>query len=121
MGEVFIICFSITDRLSFERVIKTHEIILQIKKTQRVPIVLVGNKTDLLEERVVSEEEAIYLAKSFGQCPYVETSAKLKQSVDKPFLLALEQHSREHNSNNNSSSHHHHLGVSNTPTKYKSK
>ena len=53
-----------------------------MKGDENVPFVLVGNKVDLTESRRVSYEEAKRLANQW-QVPYVETSAKTKQNVDK--------------------------------------
>lgn len=40
--------------------------------------VLVGNKCDMLEQRQVTTENGQQLAKSWGNCTFIETSAKLK-------------------------------------------
>lgn len=53
-----------------------------MKGDENIPFVLVGNKVDLTESRRVSYEEAKRLANQW-QVPYVETSAKTKQNVDK--------------------------------------
>jgi GTPase KRas protein len=48
------------------------------------PFLLVGNKCDMVDQRVVSREEAEALAASYG-CEYVETSAKTGENIDKVF------------------------------------
>ena len=50
-----------------------------------VPIVLVGNKADLDEQRRIPIEQAQQRAELWG-CPYVETSAKTRANVDKVFI-----------------------------------
>ena len=49
-----------------------------------LPIILIGNKSDLSENRRVQYEEAINLAQTWN-IPYVETSAKTRENVDKAF------------------------------------
>ncbi|XP_059845488.1 GTP-binding protein Rit2-like isoform X2 [Hypanus sabinus] len=52
-GEGFIICYSITDRRSFQEAAEFKELIYRVRHTYDIPIVLVGNKTDLEEYRQV--------------------------------------------------------------------
>ena len=49
------------------------------------PLVLVGNKSDLEEERQVSAEEAEAVAEEFGAW-YMETSAKTAEGVEELFM-----------------------------------
>ena len=44
-------------------------------------MVLVGNKCDLEDERVVGKEQGLNLAHQFG-CTFLETSAKAKINVN---------------------------------------
>lgn len=53
-GEGFIICYSITDRQSFQEAAKFKELIFQVRHTYEIPLVLVGNKIDLEQFRQVS-------------------------------------------------------------------
>ncbi|KHJ79053.1 Ras family protein [Oesophagostomum dentatum] len=77
-GEGFICVFSILDMDSFEA---TTEFRYHYNS---IPIVLVGNKADLREERVVPVEMARQRAERWG-VSYVETSAKRRENVDKVF------------------------------------
>ena len=52
------------------------------KTAEQIPFLLVGNKADLTDKRQVSQEEAQERATSWG-VPYVETSAKTRENVDK--------------------------------------
>lgn len=61
-----------------------REQILRVKVDEQIPIILVGNKVDMKEERVVGAEEAKSLAHSWG-VQYDETSAKMKVNVDKVY------------------------------------
>jgi GTPase KRas len=56
-GEGFIIAYSITSKRTFEDAKKYREQILQVKKEDFYPIVLVGNKVDLaIADRAVPRE-----------------------------------------------------------------
>ncbi|PKU38377.1 gtp-binding protein rit2 [Limosa lapponica baueri] len=50
-GEGFIICYSITDRQSFQEAAEFKELIYRVRHTYDIPLVLVGNKIDLEEFR----------------------------------------------------------------------
>ena len=47
--------------------------------------ILVGNKSDLVEQRQVSKERGKQLADSFG-IPFIETSAKNNENIEKLFI-----------------------------------
>lgn len=53
-----------------------------MKNDENIPFLLVGNKSDLDEKRKVSLTEANARAQQWG-VPYVETSAKTRDNVDK--------------------------------------
>ena len=59
--------------------------ILRVKSDETIPFVLVGNKCDLTEKREVSQSHAQNRAESW-KVPYVETSAKTRENVDKVFF-----------------------------------
>lgn len=83
-GEGFLLVYSVTERESFNELSSFHQQILRVKDTECVPILLVGNKSDLSDERSVSYEEGQDLAKQFG-CAFLETSAKQGINVDQAF------------------------------------
>lgn len=109
-GEGFIICYSITDRRSFEEAITYKNLIDRVRNREDIPIVIVGNKCDLEHMRKVSSDEGSSLACQFG-CPFYETSAVLRQCVDDVFhglvreirrkereaLAAMEKQNRKRN------------------------
>lgn len=53
-----------------------------MKEEEAIPLLLVGNKSDLEERRQVSADEATAKAGEWG-VQYVETSAKTRANVDK--------------------------------------
>lgn len=83
-GEGFLLVYSVIERESFNELSTFYQQILRVKDTDDVPIVLVGNKSDLTEERSVSYEEGEKLAKQFN-CEFLETSAKQGINVDQAF------------------------------------
>ena len=76
-GQGFLCVYSITSRTSFEEISSFREQIMRVKDSDKVPMVIVGNKSDLDGERQVSQQEGKDLAAAFG-CPWMETSAKLR-------------------------------------------
>lgn len=83
-GEGFLCVFSILEQESLNSVHELREQILRVKNNDNVPFVLVGNKADLGDRRLVSEEAARELANKWN-VPYVETSAKTRHNVDTIF------------------------------------
>lgn len=87
-GEGFLCIFSITEEESLNAAHELREQILRVKNDDRIPFVLVGNKADLEDRRVVSVEQAKELAASW-RVPYIETSAKTRHNVDVVFNQLL--------------------------------
>lgn len=85
-GEGFLLVFSLTDRQTFEEISTFYNQIMRVKgeTAHFVPMILVGNKNDLTNERQVSPEEAIHMAKKLN-CAYIETSAKTGLHVNDAF------------------------------------
>uniref|UniRef100_A0A3Q3G4C9 small monomeric GTPase n=1 Tax=Labrus bergylta TaxID=56723 RepID=A0A3Q3G4C9_9LABR len=85
-GEGFLLVFSITEHESFTATVEFREQILRVKAEEdKIPLLLVGNKSDLEERRQVSVDEARGKAEEWG-VQYVETSAKTRANVDKVFF-----------------------------------
>jgi hypothetical protein len=84
-GQGFLLVFSITSMTSLHELAELREQIIRIKDDMRVPIVLVGNKSDLEEDRAVSRARAFAVSQSWGGCPYYETSARRRANVDEVF------------------------------------
>lgn len=106
-GEGFLCVFSITDDESFQATQEFRyewlekrlnsswktfclffsEQILRVKNDENIPFLLVGNKCDLNEKRKVPLSECQGRAQQWGGVPYVETSAKTRENVDKVCLF----------------------------------
>ncbi|EAT32608.1 AAEL015232-PA [Aedes aegypti] len=89
-GEGFIICYSVTDRHSFQEASEYRKLIARVRLTEDIPLVLVANKLDLQSQRKVSTEEGKTLAKQFG-CPFYETSAALRHYIDEAFFSLVRE------------------------------
>uniref|UniRef100_A0A182M959 Ras-like protein 2 n=1 Tax=Anopheles culicifacies TaxID=139723 RepID=A0A182M959_9DIPT len=83
-GEGFLLVFAVTDHASFDEIYKFHKQILRVKDRDEFPMLMVGNKSDLDHQRVVSLEEAQQLSRQL-KIPYIECSAKLRINVDQAF------------------------------------
>jgi hypothetical protein len=84
-GQGFLLVFSITSMSSLTELHELREQILRVKETDSVPLVLVGNKSDLEEDRAVSRARAFQVSQSWGRVPYYETSARRRANVDEVF------------------------------------
>ncbi|XP_072407649.1 ras-related protein Rap-1b isoform X2 [Chiloscyllium punctatum] len=60
-----------------------------------VPMILVGNKCDLEEERVVGKEQGQNLARQWCNCAFLESSAKSKINVNEIFYDLVRQINRK--------------------------
>uniref|UniRef100_A0A4W4FMP5 Small monomeric GTPase n=1 Tax=Electrophorus electricus TaxID=8005 RepID=A0A4W4FMP5_ELEEL len=84
--EVCVLVFSVTDRRSFHR---TAQLRLLLRENQpQTPIILVGNKSDLVRSREVSTEEARSCAALY-ESPYLELSASLDHGTAELLDLAV--------------------------------
>eukprot|EP00696_Hemimastix_kukwesjijk_P004089 gnl/Hemi2/15031_TR5077_c0_g1_i1.p1 gnl/Hemi2/15031_TR5077_c0_g1~~gnl/Hemi2/15031_TR5077_c0_g1_i1.p1 ORF type:complete len:210 (+),score=50.22 gnl/Hemi2/15031_TR5077_c0_g1_i1:40-669(+) len=114
-GEAFVLVFSLTSASSLEEAKRLHSEVLKAKdfadpysplvislkegvcvgqeRSYNVPFVLVGNKSDLEDQRQVSAEQAEAAAKQLG-CPYIETSAKTGSNVAGAFARLVQEHAR---------------------------
>jgi len=82
-SRVGIIIFDITNLESFKHIKKWHDIIKRVA-LPHIVLILVGNKVDLKDSRVVSTEKGMNLAKELG-IYYMETSAKTNQNIEEVF------------------------------------
>lgn len=74
-GDGYLLVYSVIDRRSFENVKNFYTQVLRVKDRDSYPMLLVGNKIDLIHQRKVTPEEGRLLADQF-KVPYIETSAK---------------------------------------------
>ncbi|GKT62390.1 ras family protein [Colletotrichum tofieldiae] len=84
-GQGFILVFSITSSSSMTEIEMLREEITRIKDDDNVPIVIVGNKADLEEQRSVPRQRA-FACSQMWDAPYYETSARTRTNVDAVFI-----------------------------------
>lgn len=89
-GQGFLLVYSITAQSTFNDLQDLREQILRVKDTDDVPMILVGNKCDLEDERVVGKDQGQNLARQFN-CAFLETSAKSKINVNEIFYDLVRQ------------------------------
>lgn len=85
-GQGFLLVFSITSLSSLSELHELREQIVRIKDDPAVPLVIVGNKSDLEEDRAVSRARAFSVSQGWGNAPYYETSARRRANVDEAFV-----------------------------------
>jgi GTPase SAR1 family protein len=83
-GEGFLLVFAINDHDSFEILKGKHDRVMKGKHGVKCPILLVGNKQDLDNERQVTMKEAKDLADQWN-IEYIETSAKTNFNCKEAF------------------------------------
>ncbi|KAI8489738.1 Ras-like protein member [Branchiostoma belcheri] len=82
--RAFILVYDISCRDSFEYIKLLREQIIETRRTalsQEVPVVIVGNKRDLADRRVVPRRDVASLVRKTWKCGYIECSAKYNWHV----------------------------------------
>lgn len=86
-SKAAIIVFSHTDENSFDNIVEWHE---DIKKyTGELPIVLFGNKTDLVDEQDLDDDKIQQVVKERDFLGYYKTSARTGQGVFEAFQAII--------------------------------
>mgnify|MGYP000145780578 CR=1 FL=1 len=78
------IVFDVTNTASFEHIVNWHNDVMSI--CGNIPCFLIGNKTDLINDRRISRAVGAELASKLG-LEFFETSAKTGEKVDDVFEL----------------------------------
>jgi len=84
----YILVYNVASHGSLDGVKVIRDKILNLVGEERIPVVLVGNKTDLVGQREVTEEEGRDVARQWG-CRFTESSAKQGENVDEIFSLMI--------------------------------
>ncbi|NXJ70728.1 REM1 protein, partial [Rostratula benghalensis] len=90
VGNAYVIVYSVTDRGSFESASELRIQLRCARQAEDIPIILVGNKSDLARCREVSVEEGRACAMVFD-CKFIETSAALQHNVAELFEGVVRQ------------------------------
>jgi small GTP-binding protein len=89
-GQGFVLVYSIIAQSTFNDLPDLREQILRVKDKDEVPLVLVGNKCDLNDQRVITTDQGQDLAKKFN-CTFMEASAKTRTNVETIFHDLIRQ------------------------------
>ena len=92
-----LVVYDTTSAQSFENVDKWYNEIKE-KTGKDIKLILIGNKIDLAEQKVVNTDEALAKAKTWG-IPLMETSAKSAVNVKEAFHNLLKEMYLEMNKN----------------------
>lgn len=84
-GQGFVVVYSIASLQTFYDIRSMKDQIIRVKRRPKVPIILVGNKRDLEDQREVAFKEGLTLARQWG-CPFIESSAKTTPDVNEVFI-----------------------------------
>lgn len=79
-GQGFLLVFSITSQASLDELATLREEIIRIKDDENIPIVMVGNKADLLDQRAVDRAKAFTISQQWN-APYYEASARTRSML----------------------------------------
>lgn len=77
-GQGFLLVFSITSQSSLSELYGLREEILRIKDRDHVPMVIIGNKADLEEQRAIPRTKAFNVSQQW-RAPYYEASARTRR------------------------------------------
>ncbi|KAF3690213.1 GTP-binding protein GEM GTP-binding mitogen-induced T-cell protein RAS-like protein KIR [Channa argus] len=90
VGSAYVIVYSVTDRSTFDSAAELRITLRRTRQAENLPIILVGNKTDLVRSREVAVEEGRACAVVFD-CKFIETSASLQHNVAELFEGVVRQ------------------------------
>ncbi|KAK5622722.1 hypothetical protein CRENBAI_025705 [Crenichthys baileyi] len=90
VGSAYVIVYSVTDRSSFDSAAELRITLRRARQAENLPIILVGNKSDLVRAREVAVEEGRACAVVFD-CKFIETSASLQHNVSELFEGVVRQ------------------------------
>ena len=93
-GEGFVLVYSIIAAGTFSDLDSMHDQIVSIKKTEDVPMIIVGNNCECDDERIITtqqgEELAARYSGSTGCCIFLEVSAKMCIRVNDIFTKLVQ-------------------------------
>ena len=84
-GQVFVLVYSIIAQSTFSDLRDIVEQLRRVRDTDKVPIIVVGNKVDLEDQRVITFEQGREFASSIDAYAFGETSAKTNKLVTPAF------------------------------------
>eukprot|EP01095_Lingulamoeba_sp_RSL-Kostka_P005182 TRINITY_DN1651_c0_g1_i1.p1 TRINITY_DN1651_c0_g1~~TRINITY_DN1651_c0_g1_i1.p1 ORF type:complete len:192 (+),score=48.87 TRINITY_DN1651_c0_g1_i1:126-701(+) len=98
-ADGFVFVFSLTAKSTFLQLFDLIEQAKRVKDSDNIPMVIVGNKSDLVHERAITSSQAEALAHKVGAV-YFETSAKTCEGINEIFTSVTGQIVEERNKSN---------------------
>jgi len=96
-GNGFILVYSITVETTLVELEEIRNQIVEIKDSDKVPVLLVGNKIDLEDHRVISTQKGKDKAKEWN-ANFIEASAKTGQNIPEIFATITRMMAKEDDS-----------------------
>lgn len=99
-ANIFVLVFALDDERSFREMENYYNDIMEIKRgsneyvDNKVPIVIVGNKSEVPIEQQLDKNDVIDKVVNQWDCKYIETSAKTGDNI-KAFSETMEEEIRE--------------------------
>ncbi|XP_028983213.1 ras-like protein family member 11A-like [Betta splendens] len=93
-ADGYVLVFSITDSSSYRTVQPLYQHVRRIHPSGNIPIILVGNKSDLLRARQVPADEGETLASSLGGVYFEASARENHEGVHTAFLHLCQEVSR---------------------------
>ena len=87
-GQGFALIYSIIAKSTFNDLEEIRNQMIRVKETEDFPCILVGNKCDLEDQRLITKEELCELSKKWN-CLSIETSAKTDRNVNELFTYLI--------------------------------
>ncbi|MHA1190935.1 MAG: GTP-binding protein [Promethearchaeota archaeon] len=81
-AQAAFIVFDLTNRESFENVTYWHNELKEFIENKDLPIIIIGNKTDLTEQKVISHEEGLRLARDLSKLTDMSESTAMSDYSD---------------------------------------
>ena len=88
-SQAAILVFSVVDQISFDKIVQWHNELINLRGDS-VKIVVVANKIDLVDQRVIPYNKGEDYARSIN-CQYFEVSARTGQGIPALFQYLVEQ------------------------------
>ena len=88
-AQAAFIVFDLTNKESFQNVKTWHDELREFTQYKDMPVIIVGNKNDLINERAVSYDEGIQLIKDLEQCQR-DRAGKIEKTKDISLTHALD-------------------------------
>ena len=92
-SDCCVLVYDITNKQSFERLEQWKNLFIEQMgcDADKFPFVVMGNKCDLEDDRVISADQARAWCQKNGNIPYFETSATVNTNIDEAFMSIIQK------------------------------